>query len=131
MLDTGYWIKSLLLHPVFGMQYPASVICTLHVVRDSRVPLLHIIPMPDANPYLTLAAALRERLAVIADHEARAKDPAAHLERLKAASEKIVALQSQLPPDISPRLTHFLEGCSYDKALAFIEEHERVDEKHT
>jgi len=74
------------------------------------------------SSFPALAAALRERLAVIADQELRRKDPAAQLERLKAVSEKIAALQSQLPPDIHPRLRHFLEGCSYDKALAFLEE---------
>lgn len=78
--------------------------------------------MESASPYPALAAALRERLAVIADHEARQKDPAAHLERLKAVSEKILRLQSQLPPPVHPRLAHFLEGCSYDKALAFLDE---------
>ena len=78
--------------------------------------------MENENPYRLLALALRERLTVIADHEARTRNPGAHLERLKAASEKIVHLQSQLPPNIPPRLRHFLDGCSYDKALAFLEE---------
>jgi hypothetical protein len=95
-------------------------------MRDMGAELLHIISMADENPYLALAAALRERLAVIADHNMRAKDPAAHLDRLKAVSEKIAGLQSQLPPGVPPRLAHFLEGCSYDKALAFIEEWERI-----
>lgn len=76
--------------------------------------------MESADPYLALAGALRERLAVIADHAARQQDSAAHLERLKNVSEKIVRLQSQLPTPIDPRLNHFLQGCSYDKALAFI-----------
>lgn len=79
--------------------------------------------MHSPDPYLALADALRERLAVIADHEARRRDSAAHLERLQAVSEKIVLLQSQLPPPIDPRLNHFLQGCSYDKALAFLDEH--------
>jgi len=78
--------------------------------------------MQNEKPFLALADALRDRLSVIADHELRRNDPVAHLERLKAASEKIVILQSQLPPDIPPRLEHFLQGCSYDKALAFLEE---------
>lgn len=77
--------------------------------------------METNNSYRALADALRERLAVIADHEARSKDAAAHLERLKAVSEKILRIQSELPPGIPPRLNHFLQGCSYDKALAFIE----------
>ena len=80
------------------------------------------IPMENENLLQALADALRERLAVIADHELRCKDPATQLERLKAASEKIIRIQSQLPQGIPPRLDHFLQGCSYDKALAFLEE---------
>lgn len=80
--------------------------------------------MENENPYHALAGALRERLAVIADHAARERDAAAHLERLKTVSEKIVRLQSQLPHPVPPRLAHFLQGCSYDKALAFLEEYQ-------
>ncbi len=67
-----------------------------------------------------LASALRERLAVIGDREARA-NPAAHLEQIKAASEKITELQGRLPGKIDPRLRHYLERCSYDKALAMLD----------
>jgi hypothetical protein len=77
--------------------------------------------METDNPFHDLAQALRERLAVIADHTGRAQNAAEHLERLKTASEKIIRLQSQLPPGIPPQLAHFLDGCSYDKALAFLE----------
>ncbi len=73
------------------------------------------------NLYHQLASALRERLAVIGDRELRERDPAAHLEKLKAASERITALQGKLPPKIDPQLRHFLERCSYDKALAMLE----------
>jgi hypothetical protein len=73
------------------------------------------------TPFEQLASALRERVEVIADREAREEDPAAHLERLKTVSERIVQLQTQLPPDIDPQLDHFLKRCSYDKALAFLE----------
>lgn len=79
--------------------------------------------MESITPYLCLAAALRERLAIIGDRAAYARDPAAHLESLKAVSEKILHLQSELPSPVPPRLSHFLEGCSYDKALAFLDEH--------
>ena len=79
--------------------------------------------MESADPYLALADALRERLGVIADHASRQQDPVAHLERLKTVSEKITRLLSQLPQPIPPRLEHFLQGCSYDKALAFLTEH--------
>lgn len=77
--------------------------------------------MAESSPYQNLAAALRERLDVIADRSGYAVDPAAHLERLKAASERIISLQTQLPAPVDPQLAHFLQRCSYDKALAFLE----------
>ena len=77
--------------------------------------------MSPSTTHANLAAALRERLAVIADRAAYERDAAAHLERLKAASERIEALQAQLPPPVDPRLAHFLERRSYDKALALLE----------
>lgn len=77
--------------------------------------------MPDSATYQELASALRERLAAIADRGAYERDSAAHFERLKAASERIATLHSQLPPPVDPRLAHFLERCSFDKALALIE----------
>jgi len=78
------------------------------------------MPAPSPIPQ-SLAAALRERLAVIADREWYARDPAGHLDRLRTVSEQIDALQKQLPPPVDPRLAHFLERGSYDKALAFLE----------
>jgi hypothetical protein len=78
--------------------------------------------MPDhTNPYETLAAALRERRAIIADRELYARDPAAHLEQLRTISERVTALQDQLPAPVDPQLAHYLQRCSYDKALAFLE----------
>ena len=71
--------------------------------------------------YCHLAAALRERLAVIADREHYHRDPAGHLERLKAVAASIDALRDQLPAGHDPRLAHFLQRCSYDKVLALIE----------
>ncbi|MEP6709223.1 MAG: hypothetical protein ABJB32_03715 [Verrucomicrobiota bacterium] len=70
--------------------------------------------------YAPLAAALRGRLAIIADQASR-QDADAHLDRLKEASNKIMALQRQLPQPIHPQLAHFLQRCSYEKALAFLE----------
>ena len=75
---------------------------------------------PDAGTFSQLASLLEKRLQVIADHAFRDRDPAAHLEALKEISEQIVAEQARLAPVTPPRLAHFLEGCSYDKALAFI-----------
>ncbi len=75
------------------------------------------------NPaYSSLAAALRERLSVIGDRASRDRDAGAHLQQLRGVSEKIAALQAQLPAPVPPQLAHFLERCSYDKALAWIEQ---------
>jgi hypothetical protein len=71
----------------------------------------------------TLAAALRDRLTVIADREWYARDPAGHLERLRIVSEQIATLATQLPSPVDPQLRHYLDRCSYDKALAFLEAH--------
>jgi hypothetical protein len=67
-----------------------------------------------------LAQALRERLAVIRDEQSR-RDQEKHLARLRAASEKIEKLQAALPQPIDPRLAHYLQRRSYDKALEFLE----------
>ena len=66
-----------------------------------------------------LAEALRERLAVIQDEESR-RDHAKHIERLRAVSEKIDRLQMSLPLSTDPRLKHYLDRKSYDKALEFL-----------
>ena len=69
-----------------------------------------------------LEASLRERRRVIADHDWRDRDPEAHLAALRGVSEKIAAVTERLGPVASPRLRHFLDNCSYDKALAFLAE---------
>ena len=72
------------------------------------------------NPLVKLAAALRERLAIIGDKNSRI-DSAAHMSRLQSISEKIDTLQGALPGTIDPQLAHYLQRRSYDKALDFIE----------
>jgi len=72
------------------------------------------------RPEAKLAAALRERLAIIADESSR-RDPKQHLAKLQTVSEKIADLEKELPPSADPQLRHFLARCSYDKALAFLE----------
>jgi hypothetical protein len=67
-----------------------------------------------------LTEALRERLVVIRDEESR-RDEAKHVARLRAVSEKIDRLQESLPPSVDPRLKHFLDRKSYDKALQYLE----------
>lgn len=71
--------------------------------------------------YAQLAAALRTRLAVIADRGLYERDPAAHLEMLKAASEKISAAAAALPPPVDGDFAHYLHRASYAKALAWLE----------
>jgi hypothetical protein len=63
-----------------------------------------------------LANALRERIAIIRDEESR-RDSDSHMGRLKAISEKIETLAASLPRPVDPRLAHYLERRSYDKAL--------------
>lgn len=73
------------------------------------------------TPFRELAEALRDRIAVVGDRDWYQRDPAGHLERLKSGSERISTLGKELPEPVDPRLSHFLERCSYDKALAFLE----------
>ena len=67
-----------------------------------------------------LAGALRERLAVISDRDWFARDASGHLDALKAVSGRIEVLATALPPPVDPQLRHYLERCSYDKALALL-----------
>ena len=73
------------------------------------------------NAIADLKEALRERIAVIRDEESRCDD-AKHIDRLRVISEKIDKLQAALPQPIDPRLAHYLQRRSYDKALEFLEE---------
>ena len=72
------------------------------------------------NAVTDLAQALRERLAIIHDEQSRC-DEAKHLARLKTVSEKIDELQAALPQPVDPRLKHYLDRKSYDKALEYLE----------
>ena len=68
----------------------------------------------------SLGSALRKRLDVVSDHALRDRDPAAHLEAIKAAHRELESQIAALPPDTDPRLLHFLERQSYEKAVAFL-----------
>ena len=72
------------------------------------------------NTFVDLREALRQRLAIIHDKESR-RDEAKHMARLRAISEKIDKLQTALPHSTDPRLAHYLQRRSYDKALEFLE----------
>ncbi|MEO8206890.1 MAG: hypothetical protein ABI615_11975 [Chthoniobacterales bacterium] len=79
--------------------------------------------MPDTlKLYETLRQALRTRQQTIADRSHYEKDPAGHLEQLKRVSLQIVEAGSILPPPVDPQLKHYLERCSYDKALAWLDD---------
>jgi hypothetical protein len=69
-----------------------------------------------------LRDAIANRLAVVADHELRAADPAAHLEKLKQAAARVDALATNLPKDCDPMLRHYVERQSYVKAVAWLDE---------
>ena len=69
---------------------------------------------------IELAAALRDRLAIIGDEESR-RDLEQHTERLRAVSERIERLERGLPAGIDPQLRHFLQRRSYSKALELLE----------
>lgn len=69
-----------------------------------------------------LKNAVQKRLDIVADHAFRDRDPGGHLEALKQAHRELQALVEALPSDCDPRLRHFLERQSYEKALAFLKE---------
>ena len=69
-----------------------------------------------------LIGLLEERLRVIGDATLRERDPAGQLARLQEVSEAIVAFHTAHRAKIQPRLNHFLENCSYAKALEWAAE---------
>lgn len=67
-----------------------------------------------------LADLLRKRLAIIADHSLRDRDPAAHLQALQEVSEQISSWTAAHRRELDPQLRHFLTNCSFQKALDHI-----------
>lgn len=70
-----------------------------------------------------LETVLRNRLALVADHELRERDPQTQLQELRAASVRLGKLTEQLPAHCDPMLRHYLERQSYVKALDWLETH--------
>ena len=64
-----------------------------------------------------LIGLLEARLRVIGDADLRDSDPESQLAQLKAVSEAIVAFPGKHRAAIQPKLSPFLESCSYAKAL--------------
>ena len=83
------------------------------------------------SPTALLASALEERLSVIADRAWYERDAAGHLDALMRVSDRIVAVSQQLPLPVHPQLKHYLERCSYDKALAFLSGKAPEETAHT
>ena len=69
-----------------------------------------------AKMHSVLLEAVERRLEVVADHAWRDRDPAGHLEGLKAAGGRLDLLVRNLPADADPMLRHYLERQSYTKA---------------
>jgi len=63
---------------------------------------------------------LERRLEIIGDAELRESDPEKQMRELQSASEAIFEAQKRLGAKFPPRLKHFFDGCSYDKALSFL-----------
>jgi len=68
-----------------------------------------------------LAKLLEARIAVIADHGFRDRDPEAHLEALKKVSGEIGFWHETHRSEIDANLDHFLTGASYQKALLYLQ----------
>jgi len=65
---------------------------------------------------------LERRLVVIADSELRENDPDTQLKQLQEVSEAIMEFHADHRCQIPIRLNHFLENCSFDKALVWCQE---------
>jgi hypothetical protein len=59
-----------------------------------------------------LTAALRERLAIVADEQSR-RDPEQHIKRLKEVSERLEEIDRRLPRAIDSQLSIYLQRRSY------------------
>ena len=64
---------------------------------------------------------LHRRVAIIADHAWRDRDPAGHLAALQEVSEKISAWSVAHRSVVDAQLRHYLGNASYQKALAHLE----------
>jgi hypothetical protein len=77
-----------------------------------------MIPRSDLESLLSL---LRRRLEVIGDRALRESDPDRQLALLRDVSEAITAFHDQHQSSLPPRLRHFLENASLEKAREWIE----------
>ena len=75
-------------------------------------------PFPALNHLATL---LRRRVEIISDHVLRERDPKAQLAALAEVSQAIEAEHQARKSELPPRLRHYMQQASYQKALAYIE----------
>ncbi len=75
----------------------------------------------NASDLKELTGLLRRRLGTIADAELRERDPERQLALLQEASEAISAFHARHRGAIPPRLNHYLQNCSFQKALEWAE----------
>lgn len=68
--------------------------------------------------YTALVGLLERRLTVIADHAWRERDPGGQLEALKEVSQSIEDWRQRHGGAVDHHMGHYLENCSFDKALA-------------
>ncbi len=64
---------------------------------------------------------LRRRVAIIADHNWRDREPTAHLDALRDVSEAIAAWATANRSQVDARMRHYLANASYQKALDHLE----------
>lgn len=76
----------------------------------------------ESQDFETLVGLLQERLEIIADAEMRKNAPDRQLSELQRVSEAIVEFHREHKGSMHNRLNHFLENCSFDKALAWAQE---------
>ncbi|MFC4995161.1 hypothetical protein [Rubritalea tangerina] len=73
-------------------------------------------------PYKELKRLLEQRLSVITDSSLRTSAPEKQLQLLQSISESITTWHNNYQAEIDPRLHHFLQQQSLQKALNFIDD---------
>ncbi|MEM7384515.1 MAG: hypothetical protein AAF514_06170 [Verrucomicrobiota bacterium] len=68
-----------------------------------------------------LAVLLRQYHEIVGDQELRTKRPEEQLARLQQIGAGVTEWRNRAGQAVPPRLNHFLDGCSYGKALDWLE----------
>lgn len=78
-------------------------------------------PFLKYNMHPELKLLLQQRIEIIADHDFRDRDPAAHLEALKTVSESISQYAETHRAELGAKMRHYLGNSSYQKALEHLQ----------